>query len=366
MPRLDPRTAAALLAATAATTAAPADVTWHEFACEGGPLTYALVLPSAEFIGPRPTLLALPPGDQSRAMVEAGLNRYWGQEAASRGWIVVSPVAPEGSSFRSGAEAMIPALLDHVQAQHPVAGGRFHLAGASNGGRSAFRVAGLFTERFRSVTVLPGYPSTPEDAARLERLVLLPIAMFVGGADGRWVEESRRTAEALTALGADATLRILEGEGHVPPSLDGPVMMDHLERTHASCTARDALDAFHAAAAKADGPAYFDLLTDDAVFIGTDPTERWTMPTFRAFAEPHFDRGTGWTYVPVARHVALEPDATLAWFDEDLENAKYGRCRGTGVLRRTPEGWRIAQYVLTIPIPNDLAGEIVERIRGAR
>ena len=37
------------------------------------------------------------------------------------------------------------------------------------------------------------------------------------------------------------------------------------------------LDQLHAAAAKADGKAYFDLFAPDAVFIGTDVSERWTM-----------------------------------------------------------------------------------------
>jgi len=54
------------------------------------------------------------------------------------------------------------------------------------------------------------------------------------------------------------------------------------------------LDSFHHAAAVADGKTYFDLLRDDAVFIGTDPTERWSIDQFRAFVEPYFSKGTGW------------------------------------------------------------------------
>jgi hypothetical protein len=33
------------------------------------------------------------------------------------------------------------------------------------------------------------------------------------------------------------------------------------------------------------------------------------------------------------------------------------------VLIRTSDGWRIAQYHLTIPIPNDLAAELTTRIK---
>ena len=40
----------------------------------------------------------------------------------------------------------------------------------------------------------------------------------------------------------------------------------------------------------------------------------------------------------------------------------YGTCRGTGVLKLTADGWRIVQYSLSIPIPNELAGDITARI----
>ena len=42
-----------------------------------------------------------------------------------------------------------------------------------------------------------------------------------------------------------------------------------------------------------------------------------------------------------------------------------GRCRGTGVLRLIDGQWRIEQYHLTIPVPNELASEVVKRIREA-
>jgi hypothetical protein len=61
------------------------------------------------------------------------------------------------------------------------------------------------------------------------------------------------------------------------------------------------LDQLHDAASKADGKRYFNLFTDDAIYIGTDATERWTIKEFRAFAEPYFAKGTGWTYKPRSR-----------------------------------------------------------------
>ena len=123
------------------------------------------------------------------------------------------------------------------------------------------------------------------------------------------------------------------------------------------------LDAFHTAAASANEEKYFSLFTPDAVFLGTDPTERWTRDEFRKWAHPHFANGKGWTYKATARWISFSPDRRVAWFDETLQNASLGTCRGSGVLILQPDGsWKIAQYNLSIPIPNGLTDEIVGRI----
>ncbi len=124
------------------------------------------------------------------------------------------------------------------------------------------------------------------------------------------------------------------------------------------------LDAFHAAAARADGAAYFDLFAPTGIFIGTDAGERWTVAEFKAYAEPYFSKGKGWVYTPRAgsRHVMFSSSGDVAWFDELLDSASYGTSRGTGVLVRHGSAWKIAQYALTFPIPNDLAKELTARI----
>jgi ketosteroid isomerase-like protein len=126
------------------------------------------------------------------------------------------------------------------------------------------------------------------------------------------------------------------------------------------------LDAFHSAASRADEEAYFALLAPNAVFLGTDATERWDKAAFRAFAHPYFSKGTGWTFTPRDRHVDFSRDGRVAWFDELLDSANYGECRGSGVLEKVDGGWKIVQYHLTIPMPNDLAKELVARIREAQ
>ena len=125
------------------------------------------------------------------------------------------------------------------------------------------------------------------------------------------------------------------------------------------------LDALHAAAAKADGPAYFALYTPDATYLGTDASERWSLAEFKSYAMPYFAKGQGWTYVPRERHITIAPIACrcVAWFDELLDSASYGTSRGTGTLVLTPDGWKVSQYALTFPIPNDLAKGMTDQIK---
>lgn len=126
------------------------------------------------------------------------------------------------------------------------------------------------------------------------------------------------------------------------------------------------LDDFHKAAADSNEKKYFSYFTDKAVFLGTDAKERWTKEEFRKYVKPHFKKGKGWKYKKLIRHISIEEDGMIAWFDEKLFNKKYGECRGTGVLLRHGSQWKIAQYSLTIPIPNELTTEITKKIRKKR
>lgn len=123
------------------------------------------------------------------------------------------------------------------------------------------------------------------------------------------------------------------------------------------------LDQFHQAASEHDFAKYFALFNHDAVFIGTDASERWELEDFKAYVKLHFDKGQGWTYTPRKRHISLADGATVAWFDEMLDNAKYGTCRGTGVLVKEGKAWKLSQYHLTIPVPNELVEPLVKMIQ---
>jgi len=123
------------------------------------------------------------------------------------------------------------------------------------------------------------------------------------------------------------------------------------------------LDDFHDAASKADEERYFNHFTKDAIFLGTDAKERWTVDEFKKYAKPSFSKGRGWTYVAKTRHIYISADKNTAWFDESLQNENFGECRGSGVLVKQKGVWKIAQYNLTIPLPNSLARSVVKMIK---
>lgn len=122
------------------------------------------------------------------------------------------------------------------------------------------------------------------------------------------------------------------------------------------------LDKFHQAAAGADIETYLGLMTKDAVFLGTDASERWDKQAFSEFVKPYFSQGKGWLYQMQKRHIT-ESGNNMAFFDELLINESYGLCRGSGVLVKTSVGWKIAQYNLSIPVPNAIAKKVVKQIK---
>jgi hypothetical protein len=125
------------------------------------------------------------------------------------------------------------------------------------------------------------------------------------------------------------------------------------------------IDDWHDAAAKADETRYFDHFAKGGVFLGTDGKERWTVPEFRAYAHPHFAKGKAWSFRSTRREITFLGDT--AWFDEDLDTPNLGPARGTGVVVRDEGGtWKIAQYNLSVPIPNERFKDVKTLIEGGR
>ena len=116
------------------------------------------------------------------------------------------------------------------------------------------------------------------------------------------------------------------------------------------------LNGLHQDAHEGNFDSYFDRYSSDAIFLGTDKTERWTIKEFKAYAKPAFADGHGWTYKVIERN--WEGNGNTRWFDEILFNEKLGHCRGTGVVQLINDEWKIAHYALTMLIPNSIASEV--------
>jgi len=114
---------------------------------------------------------------------------------------------------------------------------------------------------------------------------------------------------------------------------------------------------WHQAAAVADAETYFGYLTDDAIYMGTDATEYWTKTEFQKWAEPWFKKKSAWTIYATKRNIFISQDKTYAWFDEVLV-AGFGHARGSGILIKTKDGWKIKHYNLAMTIPNEVSKEV--------
>ena len=121
----------------------------------------------------------------------------------------------------------------------------------------------------------------------------------------------------------------------------------------------EVMESWHKAAAEAQYEPYFNLMSGDGIFIGTDAAENWQNQEFRDFAKPYFDKGKAWSFSTLERNIYISNNKQTAWFDE-LLNTQMGVCRGSGVLAFEEGNWKIKHYVLSIAIPNENVTEIVE------
>lgn len=154
-------------------------------------------------------------------VVEGTIRRNWREQAEQRGYIVIAPAAPDGDLFFEGGARVFPEFLTKILADYKILDGKFHVAGMSNGGLSAFHVAASYPQYFWSVTGFPGYlpEATP---ARVRALARMCINMFVGGEDTGWLEEMQQQSTALRKDGFKVTFAVEKGQPHRIETLAGP------------------------------------------------------------------------------------------------------------------------------------------------
>ena len=141
-------------------------------------------------------------------------------EGDRRGYIVVLPATPEGRPFVGQGAKIFPEFIEMLLREYKIRDKKFHVAGMSNGGRSAFQIAASFPQYFRSVIGLPGFlpDATPERVAALSNLC---IYMHVGEFDTDWLRQMQQQTSLFRSKGYAVHFTIEKGEGHVMRTLAG-------------------------------------------------------------------------------------------------------------------------------------------------
>lgn len=190
-----------------------------EFA--GVTLYYKVILPREyEPAKEYPAVIAFPGGAQTMAMVDGMIARNLKPQADKRGYIVVICSAPPTGRFYEGGAVVFPGLLDKILSDYKIKGGKFHIAGISNGGLSSFHIAASYPQYFYSVTGFPGYllNATDERVAALKGLCL---NMHVGELDPGWLDNMQKQSAMFREKGMKVRFTIEKGQGHVMTTLEG-------------------------------------------------------------------------------------------------------------------------------------------------
>lgn len=174
----------------------------------GGELNLIVVRPR----GPaRGVVVAFPWGAGDAGLLAGLVETYWDEAAPAAGYAVVG-VEIYGPGLAESAPAVVPALLEWIDQNLPEAAGEIVLTGASAGGIGVFHAALAMPDRVAAILAMPGRYS---GESALETLAGVPVLLMVGGHDQRWVAGSESTAERLRAAGAQVTLSVVPGQGHV-------------------------------------------------------------------------------------------------------------------------------------------------------
>jgi poly(3-hydroxybutyrate) depolymerase len=182
---------------------------------------YKLILPNGYNPAKAyPAVLAFPGGPQTMNIVQGTVERNWRVQAEQRGYIVVVPAAPGGDLFFEEGARVFPKFITDLMTDFKVDGGKFHIAGMSNGGLSAFHIAAMYPQYFLSVTGFPGYLIDPT-AGRVKALAGMCINMHAGELDPEWRDAMKEQSEQFRALGYKVRFTVEQDQPHILQTLAG-------------------------------------------------------------------------------------------------------------------------------------------------
>jgi poly(3-hydroxybutyrate) depolymerase len=188
----------------------------------GATVHYKVVLPGGyDSARTYPAVLVFGGGPQTMNTVDRTLENNFRAEAEKRGFIVFAPAAPDGDLFFQEGARIFPEFLRLMLADYKIAGGKFHVAGPSNGGIAAMHVAAAHPQYFFSATAFPGYLWQPSEA-KLQAVSKMCVFLYVGEHDDyRWHGEMKREVEYLRSRGGVARYSEEKGEPHRIGTLAG-------------------------------------------------------------------------------------------------------------------------------------------------
>ena len=207
----------------------------------GTTLYYKVILPKDyDATKEYPAVIAFPGGAQTMPMVDGMIARNLKLQADKHGYIVAVLSAPAAGRFYERGAVVFPAIIDKLLADYRIRGGKFHIAGISNGGLSSFHIAASYPKYFWSVTGFPGYLLDATDE-RVGALRGMCLNMHVGQLDAPWLDTMQAQAAAFRAQGLKVRFTIEKGQGHVMTTLEGPGaarLFDQFDEAAKGCTAK--------------------------------------------------------------------------------------------------------------------------------
>ena len=87
-----------------------------------------------------------------------------------------------------------------------------------------------------------------------------------------------------------------------------------------------------------------------------------TKAEFYEWQKPRTKDGVAWDFNAFERNIYFGENSVYAWFDEKLTYSG-GTLRGSGVLIKRNDGWKIMHYVLSLPVPNEKFSAVLKAIR---
>jgi predicted peptidase len=185
-----------------------------------------------------PAVIAFPGGTQTIPMVDGMIARNLRLQAEKRGYIVVVCAATAAGLFYEGGDVVFPAFLDKLLSDYKIRGRKFHIAGISNGGLSAFHIAASYPQYFWSVTGFPGYLLDATDK-RVGALKGMCLNMHVGEMDRDWLDTMQKQSMMFRAKGMKVRFTVEKGQGHVMTTLEGAGaarLFDQFDEAAKSCS----------------------------------------------------------------------------------------------------------------------------------